>query len=242
MNRPRQARWCLPCARRLVVFPRPAQIRRPPAGKIDFSAPANLLSAAAAVAIAGGLFPATAGDDARTNAINSLTNRPPEIRARILAKVREYQALDPDERELRLRATELRWYLMPLLREPPTNRAARLAQVPEDLRELVQDAAGAMGHSAAAVAAGISGQRPDAALFRARRAAPIRPPPRPEQQKIADQFNQFFELTPDGKTEDAQHACPTPSARRWKKPCSRSTNCRRSSGANASATSRSLPA
>ena len=47
---------------------------------------------------------------------SSLTNRTPEARARILAKVREYQALDPDERELRLRATELRWYLLPLLR------------------------------------------------------------------------------------------------------------------------------
>ena len=69
---------------------------------------------------------------------NFLTNRPPEIRARILAKVDEYEALDPNERELRLRATELRWYLMPLLRNRPTNRAARLAQMPDDIRELVQ--------------------------------------------------------------------------------------------------------
>ena len=38
-----------------------------------------------------------------------------------------------------MRATELRWYLMPLLRESPTNRAARLAQMPADMRELVQD-------------------------------------------------------------------------------------------------------
>lgn len=68
-----------------------------------------------------------------------LTNRPPEIRKRILAKVDEYEALDPDTRELRLRATELRWYLTPLLREPPANRAARLAQVPDDIRELVKD-------------------------------------------------------------------------------------------------------
>ena len=68
-----------------------------------------------------------------------LTNRPPEIRKRILVKVNEYEALDPNTRELRLRATELRWYLMPLLREPPTDRAARLAQVPEDIRELVVD-------------------------------------------------------------------------------------------------------
>ncbi|HUB86332.1 MAG TPA: DUF3106 domain-containing protein [Verrucomicrobiae bacterium] len=69
---------------------------------------------------------------------NALTNKPPEIRQRILAKVAEYEALDPDERELRLRATELRWYLMPLLRAAPTNRATLLAAVPDDLRPLVQ--------------------------------------------------------------------------------------------------------
>ena len=34
-----------------------------------------------------------------------LTNRPPPVRERILAKVNEYLALDPGERELRLRAT-----------------------------------------------------------------------------------------------------------------------------------------
>jgi hypothetical protein len=67
-----------------------------------------------------------------------LTNRPPEIRKRILAKVDEYEALDPNTRELRLRSTELRWYLMPLLRESPATRAARLVQVPDDIRELVE--------------------------------------------------------------------------------------------------------
>jgi hypothetical protein len=70
---------------------------------------------------------------------NYLTNRPPETRARILAKVREYEALDPNERELRLRATELRWYLLPLLRESPANRAARLAAIPEDMQPLVKN-------------------------------------------------------------------------------------------------------
>jgi hypothetical protein len=68
-----------------------------------------------------------------------LTNRPPEIRKRILAKVDEYEALDPNTRELRLRSTELLWYLMPLLCESPATRAARLAQVPDDIRELVKD-------------------------------------------------------------------------------------------------------
>ena len=71
-----------------------------------------------------------------------LTNRPPQIREGILAKVNEYLALDPNERELRLRATELRWYLLPLLQESPSNRAVRLAQVPADLRELVKSRLG----------------------------------------------------------------------------------------------------
>lgn len=67
-----------------------------------------------------------------------LTNRPPQIREGILAKVNEYEALDPNERELRLRATELRWYLIPLMRGSPSNRATQLALVPSDLRDLVR--------------------------------------------------------------------------------------------------------
>src|SRR3974390_3057723 len=65
-----------------------------------------------------------------------LTNRPPQTRDRILAKIDEYQALDPNERELRLRATELRWSLWPLMQESPDQRPARLAQGPPHLREL----------------------------------------------------------------------------------------------------------
>ena len=68
-----------------------------------------------------------------------LTNRPPQIRGRILAKVAEYEAMNPNDRALRLRATELRWYLMPLLRMAPTNRAPQLALMPPDIRELVRD-------------------------------------------------------------------------------------------------------
>lgn len=69
----------------------------------------------------------------------SLSNRPPEMRSRILAKLREYESLKPDDRELRLRTTELQWYLQPFLSESATNPAIRLAMVPEDLRKLVED-------------------------------------------------------------------------------------------------------
>lgn len=69
----------------------------------------------------------------------ALTNRPPQIKAQILAKVREYESLKPDERELRLRVTELRWYLRPLMSAPATNRPAQLAMIPETYRKLVED-------------------------------------------------------------------------------------------------------
>src|SRR5947207_2062708 len=44
-----------------------------------------------------------------------LTNYPAEKRAQIAQKVQEYQMLPDPLREARLRATELRWYLLPLL-------------------------------------------------------------------------------------------------------------------------------
>jgi hypothetical protein len=49
-----------------------------------------------------------------------------------------YQALDPDECELRLRATELRSWLLPLMRQPATNRAASLSLIPAHLHQLIE--------------------------------------------------------------------------------------------------------
>jgi hypothetical protein len=69
----------------------------------------------------------------------ALTNRPPESQKQILAKVREYESLPADERELRLRVTELRWYLLPLMTGPATNRPAQLTLIPEPYRKLVED-------------------------------------------------------------------------------------------------------
>jgi hypothetical protein len=68
-----------------------------------------------------------------------LANRPAETQKLILAKVQEYEALKPEQCELRLRVTELRWYLLPLLHAPATNRTERLNAIPGDLRSLVQD-------------------------------------------------------------------------------------------------------
>jgi hypothetical protein len=139
MNLPRQARWwaVLFAAGQFLVFPLAAKDSTPVARPAkSFSATTNNLSSSVAKSPVDVFRQLLAlPPDEREK---FLTNRPPEIRARLLAKAAEYEALDPDERELRLRATELRWYLPTLLRESPTNRAALLAQMPDDVRGLIQ--------------------------------------------------------------------------------------------------------
>jgi hypothetical protein len=61
----------------------------------------------------------------------------PEQQARILAKVHEYESLNPNERELRLRVTELCWYLRPLMTMPAQYRADKLGMIPEPNRSLL---------------------------------------------------------------------------------------------------------
>jgi len=124
----------------------------------------------------------------------ALASRTPEARARILAKVREYQALDPDECELRLRATELRWYLTPLLRAQPGDRESGLALVPQELRELVNSRLAQWDALPRSLqqeflandktlnyVAHVETQAPSADDM--------------QQQKIAEQINDFFKLT-----------------------------------------------
>lgn len=145
-----------------------------------------------------------------------LTNRPPEIRDRIYAKIGEYEELDPNERELRLRATDLRWYLMPLLRESPANRAGRLAQIPDDMRELVQHRLEEWSilpptlqeefleneHILGYFAQVDTGSRPAENFGRAPSAAERthwNQLSEPERRQVAAGFKQFFELTADEK-------------------------------------------
>ena len=128
---------------------------------------------------------------------HSLTNRTPEARARIMAKVREYQALGPDERELRLRATELRWWLTPLMRATPTDRAMRLEQVPDDLRGLVESRLRQWEILPPSLQAELLAS--ENALQYFAQVQTNNPTANPEQKKIAEQFNQYFELTPKEK-------------------------------------------
>jgi hypothetical protein len=71
--------------------------------------------------------------------IRLLNNRAPASRGAILAKVHEYESMQPDERELRLKATELQWWLMPALKLSATNRDDYLSRVPANDFKLVKD-------------------------------------------------------------------------------------------------------
>jgi hypothetical protein len=64
----------------------------------------------------------------------------PESRQRLLsAKLQEYDALTPEQREARLRMTQLHAWLVPLMTTPPAARDPKLASVPEAERRLVAD-------------------------------------------------------------------------------------------------------
>ncbi len=133
-----------------------------------------------------------------------LTNRPPQTRDRIIAKVNEYEKLSPDERELRLRATELRWYLMPLLKMNHASRALRLAKIPVDLRDIVKDRLTGwdilppelqdefLENERAMYY--FSGVRPAANSV-------VEKELQAKRERISAQFNQFLELSPEEKQE-----------------------------------------
>ena len=130
----------------------------------------------------------------------TLTNRTPEARARILAKVREYQSLNPDERELRLRATDLRWYLSSLFRIAPADREARLDQVPTELRDLVKSRLSEWDALPPSLQQELLENDKTLHYF-ARTETTNSAPLDAEHQKIADQFNQFFVLTPEEQSQ-----------------------------------------
>jgi hypothetical protein len=67
-----------------------------------------------------------------------LADRSPQAQKQIMAKLREYESLRPNVRELRLRTTELSWYLLPILNTPATNRPGELALIPEEYRKSLE--------------------------------------------------------------------------------------------------------
>ena len=53
-------------------------------------------------------------------------------------KLNEYGAMDPNEREKKLREAQLHWYLLLILRTPAEDRDTKLLQIPESDRGLIE--------------------------------------------------------------------------------------------------------
>ena len=57
----------------------------------------------------------------------------------LIAKIKEYNELAPEDRERRLQVLQLRFYLQPLMEMAPTNRLMQLNSIPAPYRKWVDD-------------------------------------------------------------------------------------------------------
>jgi hypothetical protein len=209
MNHSRQAHWWLAfcAAGQLAVFQASAAAAdstNPPAPANNAAVPAILMPPLppSPVVFFRQLLAMTPKERA-----DSLTNRSPEVRAKIIAKVNEYLALQPNERELRLRATELRWYLMPLFQTAPADREAVLERVPDELRDLVKSRLARWDALPPQIQKEfLDNDRVLRVITNIQTTNSVSA--NLEQKKIAGEFNRFFEFTP----EETQQALNTLSA------------------------------
>lgn len=68
-----------------------------------------------------------------------LAGKSPEHRRVLVTSVERYEALSPEDRELRLRTMELRFHVTSLLRVPPSKRDEQLKRVPESDRPIIEE-------------------------------------------------------------------------------------------------------
>jgi len=69
----------------------------------------------------------------------ALAQRSPEQRKTVLFKLREYEIMPPEARELRLRQTELRWYVQRMINTPASDRSQTLESIPDKDRSIVEE-------------------------------------------------------------------------------------------------------
>lgn len=130
-----------------------------------------------------------------------LASRSADVQKKLVEKIREYQGLSPDERELRLKVTELRWYLKPLMAVPATNRDAQVKLIPENLREMVTARIEQWDKLPSAIQQIILTNQHGATYVTL---GPPMPPGIPSpagkiRVSFQQRFNQLFELTPSEK-------------------------------------------
>jgi hypothetical protein len=154
-----------------------------------------------------------------------LAGRPPETQRQTLAKIREYESFGPNQRELRLKATELYYYLWPLMSTRASNRPPVLALVPQGDRKEIERRLLAWDQFPAGKQQELLTNAAAIRFFTELKTGPPPLPPaspaqeanlqrgilqwqalpRVQQQRITARFKRFFDLTP----EEQQEACNT---------------------------------
>ena len=71
-----------------------------------------------------------------------LAGKSPKSQAVIQSKLREYEAMTPAAREARLQASQLHWYLPPLMGMNAAERARHVAAIPQPDRKLIEERLG----------------------------------------------------------------------------------------------------
>jgi hypothetical protein len=129
-----------------------------------------------------------------------LSSRSPETQTKLTEKVREYLALPAEERELRLMATELQWYLKPLLNPAATNRASQLEMIPENVRPMVQARLAQWDKIPPGMQRLMLTNRHGAEYLVGGSSTRVPPSPADAMHKrLQQQLDRFFELTPGEK-------------------------------------------
>jgi hypothetical protein len=159
----------------------------------------------------------------------ALANRPPDKQKAILAKVREYESLNKDQRELRLAETELQWFLLPLMKSPATNRAFQLASIPEPDRKAVEARLALWDKLPSAtqselldnfatvrylteLKSGTNSISPEREAMLRKGIAQLQALPEQRRRRLLARFGEFFNLTPEEKGH-ALHTLAEPERR-----------------------------
>ena len=71
--------------------------------------------------------------------VKAMEGRQPKTREFLASKLKEFEALKPEERENRLRMMELRSQLLPLMSMAPSNRVLRIQELSERDRPLIEE-------------------------------------------------------------------------------------------------------
>jgi len=155
----------------------------------------------------------------------SLAGRAPQTQSQILAKIREYESLGPNQRELRLKGTELYFWLAPLMNTAASKRPPLPAWVPPSVRKEIESRLQAWDEFSPSKQQELLTNAAAIRFFtQLKTGPPPLPPassaqqakldrgilqwqalPRSQQQKITARFKRFFDLTP----EEQQEACNT---------------------------------